>query len=148
MVVGLVVLWINGVVALAFSAGLASNLIVGATVLFFFIYTFKCGYLNYQVYKQRKHGRLDPLLKEQLNDGWFYASICSRLGLLGTVWGFIIVSQALTMFKVGDPTSVQTMVTGMASGMAVALITTLVGQICNICLSLQYHILNQKIVGE
>lgn len=143
MLVGLVVLWINGTVALVFSAGLVSNLIVSSIVGVFVIFSIYCGYLNYKAYKRENLYIGD--LKKQVNHGWFFASVCSRLGLLGTVWGFIILSKAITLYKVGDIQSMQDMITGMSSGLAVALVTTLVGQICNILLSLQYHMLNQKL---
>jgi biopolymer transport protein ExbB/TolQ len=65
-----------------------------------------------------------------------------RLGLLGTVVGFILMLAPVAQMESFDPIGARTMLQQMSGGMAVALYTTLCGLVTSILLKLQYQILD------
>lgn len=77
--------------------------------------------------------------------GWFACAKFEQIGYIGTLIGFIIM---LAGFSTVDPSqmqSLQTLIVALASGMATALYTTLVGLICSHLLSYQYQNLSHAI---
>jgi hypothetical protein len=74
--------------------------------------------------------------------GHFTADVLLKLGLLGTIVGFILMLLPIGEIKEFDPSIMQTLLSAMSGGMAVALYTTLAGLITSTLLQLQYHILD------
>ena len=70
-----------------------------------------------------------PKLESGLNLVKIISNVAPLLGLLGTVVGMVITFQAITMFGTGDPQI-------MASGISVALMTTVIGLVVSIPLVL------------
>jgi biopolymer transport protein ExbB/TolQ len=75
--------------------------------------------------------------------GWFVADAMIKLGLLGTVIGFIFMLGSVTNLTTFDASIMQDVLTSMSSGMGVALYTTLTGLVCGMLLALQYHFLER-----
>lgn len=75
--------------------------------------------------------------------GWFVADAMIKLGLLGTVIGFIFMLSSVTNLTTFDASIMQDVLTSMSSGMGVALYTTLTGLVCGMLLALQYHFLER-----
>lgn len=75
--------------------------------------------------------------------GWMVADLMLKLGLLGTVVGFILMLGSVTAIETADLDSVQGMLTGMSSGMRVALFTTLSGLVAGMLLAVQYHLVDR-----
>ena len=69
------------------------------------------------------------------------AGILVILGLIGTVVGFIMATQALDMAAVGDTDRAAAMLGDLMAGMGVALYTTLCGAVASIWLMTCYRIL-------
>ena len=65
-----------------------------------------------------------------------------KLGLLGTVIGFIIMLGSLSNLNSVDITVMQTLLAEMSSGMRVALYTTLTGMLTGIALNLKFNLLD------
>ena len=61
------------------------------------------------------------------NSGWFLSDILIRLGLLGTVIGFVLMLSSVYELKQSDIQKLQHLLATMGSGMQVALYTTLSG---------------------
>ncbi len=59
--------------------------------------------------------------------GWFLSDILMRLGLIGTVIGFVLMLSSVYELKQGDVDALQQLLATMGSGMQVALYTTLTG---------------------
>ncbi|MEE9327196.1 MAG: MotA/TolQ/ExbB proton channel family protein [Cocleimonas sp.] len=59
--------------------------------------------------------------------GWFFSDILIRLGLIGTVIGFVLMLSTIYQFKNNDIEALQSLLGTMGSGMQVALYTTLTG---------------------
>ncbi len=59
--------------------------------------------------------------------GWFFSDILIRLGLIGTVIGFVLMLSTIYQVKNNDVEALQTLLGTMGSGMQVALYTTLTG---------------------
>ncbi len=59
--------------------------------------------------------------------GWFLSDILIRLGLIGTVIGFVLMLSTIYQVKDNDIEALQTLLGTMGSGMQVALYTTLTG---------------------
>jgi len=80
-------------------------------------------------------------LTSKLETGWFVVDLLLKLGLVGTVIGFIIMLSAITEIENFDLTLMNTLLQNMSDGMKVALYTTLTGLITSILLSMQYKYL-------
>ncbi len=72
-----------------------------------------------------------PKLESGLNLVKIVSSIAPLLGLLGTVIGMVITFQSITLFGAGDPQI-------MASGISIALMTTVIGLVVSIPLVILY----------
>ncbi|OFX00174.1 MAG: hypothetical protein A3E78_06200 [Alphaproteobacteria bacterium RIFCSPHIGHO2_12_FULL_63_12] len=72
-----------------------------------------------------------PKLESGLNLVKIVSSIAPLLGLLGTVVGMVITFQSITLFGAGDPQI-------MASGISIALMTTVIGLVVSIPLVILY----------
>ena len=76
-----------------------------------------------------------------LNHGWFAADSVLKIGLLGTIIGFILMLAPIGELTSFDAASLQNALAAMSAGMAVALYTTLTGLIANIILRFQFQFL-------
>ena len=74
--------------------------------------------------------------------GHFASDALLKLGLLGTVVGFILMLLPVSKIDAFEPALMQRLLAGMSEGMAVALYTTLAGLVTSTLLKLQYHILD------
>ncbi len=74
--------------------------------------------------------------------GHFVSDVLLRLGLLGTIVGFIFMLMPIAEMNEFDASMMQKLLTSMSGGMAVALYTTLAGLITSTLLKLQYHVLD------
>lgn len=75
--------------------------------------------------------------------GWLVADLMIKLGLLGTVIGFIMMLGAVTTIDSADIATIQNMLLNMSDGMRIALFTTLTGLVGGSLLGLQYHFLDR-----
>lgn len=74
---------------------------------------------------------------------WWFAAAAIKLGLLGTVVGFIVMAAQIGKLPGFELDQVQTLLKQMTGGMAIALYTTLVGLIAHLWLSLQLLLLDR-----
>ena len=74
--------------------------------------------------------------------GHFISDVLLKLGLLGTIVGFILMLMPVGEVQEFDPSLMQKLLGAMSTGMAVALYTTLTGLITSTLLKLQYHVLD------
>ena len=74
--------------------------------------------------------------------GHFVSDALLKLGLLGTVVGFILMLLPVSEIDAFEPALMQRLLAGMSEGMAVALYTTLAGLVASTLLKLQYHVLD------
>ena len=81
-----------------------------------------------------------------LETGWFVSDFLLKLGLIGTVIGFILMLNSVTLIENFDLTMMQNLLQQMSGGMKVALYTTLSGLITSILLSAQYKYLEEKLL--
>ena len=93
-------------------------------------------------------GDLDAVFTEKVTGshetGWFFAQLLVKLGLLGTVVGFIIMLASISGTVSYDAASVPELFSGMTSGMRIALNTTLVGLLGTMLLSFQYLMVDRS----
>ena len=75
--------------------------------------------------------------------GWHLVDVLLKLGLIGTIVGFILMLGSVANTESLDVESMQTVLKQMSSGMGTALFTTLVGMTCSIILGLQYLFLDK-----
>jgi len=71
------------------------------------------------------------------SNGWFFSDILMRLGLIGTVIGFVLMLSTVYQLKDNDIQALQQLLGTMGSGMQVALYTTLSGLGCALLVSIQ-----------
>ena len=75
--------------------------------------------------------------------GWFGVDILLKLGLIGTIIGFILMLGSMANTASLDVNTMQKVLRQMSSGMGTALFTTLAGLIGSILLGLQYLLLDK-----
>lgn len=88
-----------------------------------------------QLLGERSHGPHET--------AWWFAAACIKLGLLGTVVGFIVMAMQIGRMPSFDLDQVQNLLKQMTQGMAIALYTTLVGLVANLWLGLQLLLLDR-----
>ena len=74
--------------------------------------------------------------------GWFVADLMIKLGLLGTVIGFIFMLNSVAQMETTDLNAAKLMLTQMSGGMRIALFTTLAGLSSGLILGVQYQLLD------
>ncbi len=82
-------------------------------------------------------------LKATHDYGWFFVDSMIKLGLLGTIVGFILMLGSVSDTANMDINAMQKVMQEMSSGMGTALYTTLVGLIGSLLLALQYQLLDR-----
>ena len=82
-------------------------------------------------------------LKNPHNLGWFFTDIMIKLGLLGTIIGFVLMLGSVVNVTDFDVNTMQNILKQMSSGMGTALYTTFAGLVGSILTAAQFHILDQ-----
>ena len=82
---------------------------------------------------------------KKISYGWMAADISLKLGLLGTVIGFILMLQPISELNNTSPEELKVALSSMSSGMAVALFTTLTGLVSSILIRLQFQLTSSSI---
>lgn len=76
--------------------------------------------------------------------GWFLVDLAVRLGLLGTIIGFILIFSSLSNINLSGGDDLKNLLIAMSGGMGTALLTTLTGLVGASMLSFQYLILGRE----
>jgi hypothetical protein len=96
--------------------------------------------------KAQAAGRIERTLADRLRGsngfGAFVSDTLMKLGLLGTIIGFIIMLAPIATLDAADKTAMKTSMGLMSDGMAVAMYTTLAGLIGSILVRIQYYMLD------
>lgn len=80
-----------------------------------------------------------------VDSGFFVADVLMKLGIVGTVIGFIIMLNSIANIGEIDLSKMNNLILNMSLGMKVALYTTLTGLIGSLLLSIQFNFIEQKI---
>jgi len=83
-------------------------------------------------------------LRSPVELGWYVVDLAIRMGLIGTIIGFILIFSSLTGNSIPGIDEMQTLLISMSSGMGTALYTTLSGLICATILGMQYMVLGRE----
>lgn len=75
--------------------------------------------------------------------GWFITGILVKLGLMGTVVGFVLMLESVNGLENLDTSDLKNLMQQMTQGMGVAMNTTLVGLVCSMILGAQYLMLDR-----
>ncbi len=84
-------------------------------------------------------------LKGPQEIGWFVSDMMLKLGLLGTIIGFIFMLASVANIADFDVSNMQKILQHMSNGMGTALYTTLAGLICSILSAIQYHMIDRHV---
>lgn len=84
-------------------------------------------------------------LRSPVEIGWFIVDLLIRLGLLGTIVGFILILRTLVSGPLPSADQIQTLLISMSGGMGTALFTTLAGLTTATLLGLQYMVLGRSV---
>ena len=87
---------------------------------------------------------LDKRIRGQFKYGWLVADLMIKLGLIGTVIGFILMLSSVATIEDYDIATMQDLLRNMSGGMQVALFTTLSGLISGLLLGIQYQFLDRQ----
>ena len=77
--------------------------------------------------------------------GHFISDALLKLGLLGTIVGFILMLLPIGELKGFEASGMQQLLSQMSGGMGVALYTTLAGLVTSTLLKFQYHVLDASV---
>lgn len=83
-------------------------------------------------------------IRAPIDLGWFLVDLAIRLGLLGTIIGFILIFTSLSSISLDGAEGLGALLVAMSGGMGTALLTTLSGLIGASFLSVQYLILGRQ----
>lgn len=89
--------------------------------------------------------KIQDKITKQEEIGWFTSEVCLSLGMIGTIWGFILMSKSFNGIDASNVEQLKTLIATMFSGMSTALYTTFVGLICSVLLKIQYFQLSQSV---
>ena len=96
-----------------------------------------------------KTDSLLSIMEDELSNkhalGYMTIDLLLKLGLTGTVIGFILMLLPIGEIKDFDTQIIQQLLSKMSGGMAVALYTTLTGLITSVLLKLQYFLLDSSL---
>ena len=95
--------------------------------------------------KSSLHEEFKLKLYEFVDNGFFISDLLLKLGIIGTVIGFIIMLSSLSAIDEMNLSKMNNLLLSMSAGMKVALYTTLTGLIGSILLSIQYNFFETKI---
>ena len=99
--------------------------------------------------KKSQEERDISLVEDELSNrhslGYLAIDVLLKLGLTGTVIGFILMLLPIGEIKDFDPQILQKLLSTMSGGMAVALYTTLTGLLTSMILKFQYFILDTSL---
>ena len=84
-------------------------------------------------------------LRSPVELGWYIVDILIRLGLIGTIIGFILILGALADGPVPTGDNIQALLISMSGGMGTALYTTLAGLVTATLLGVQYAVLSRSV---
>jgi len=98
-----------------------------------------------------KHENENALLAELLAEGargshqvgWFVSGLMVKLGLLGTVVGFVIMLSSISGLENLDLSDIKELMQQMTQGMGIAMNTTMIGLVCSMLLGAQYLMLDR-----
>ena len=76
--------------------------------------------------------------------GWFVCGAMIKLGLIGTIIGFVSMLSSVGAIETFDISNMQDVLQNMSAGMGVALYTTLTGVTASMTLGLQYLLLDRS----
>lgn len=82
-------------------------------------------------------------VRGQHESGWFVTNMLVKLGLLGTVIGFILMLSSVMAIESFDIADAQGLLGRMTIGMGVALNTTMLGLVCSMALGMQYLLVDR-----
>jgi len=88
---------------------------------------------------------LDGRCRGGFRFGYVVADLMLKLGLLGTVLGFIFMLGSLVNLNSIDINVMQKLLAEMSGGMKVALFTTLTGMSCGVLLNIKYQLLDWSV---
>ena len=94
---------------------------------------------------QSLYNLLEDELSNRHSIGYLIVYILLKLGLTGTVIGFILMLLPIGEIKDFDPQILQKLLSTMSGGMAVALYTTLTGLVTSMLLKFQYFLLDSSL---
>ncbi len=98
---------------------------------------------NAQAQSETLQARLIEQVHGGHQSGWFMADLLLRLGLVGTVIGFVLMLGAVYRLEENEISALKQLLTSMGGGMQVALYTTLTGLGAATLLSIQCHWLDR-----
>jgi hypothetical protein len=82
-------------------------------------------------------------LRAPVELGWFVIDLLIRLGLIGTIIGFIMILLSLTSGPLPGASDIQRLLVTLGGGMGTALYTTLAGLVTASLLAMQYIVLGR-----
>ena len=106
---------------------------------------FFCNFKNIEANEERVI--MAELLVEKLNGpnqiAWFFSGIAIKLGLLGTVIGFVLMLLSVSGLDNLDVSDIKALMQQMTEGMGIAMNTTMVGLISSMLLGIQCLMLDR-----
>ena len=108
------------------------------SLVIFTLFAGSSAMMGWSAWRVSKTHMLSDKMETRLYLGHFVSEMMMALGLAGTVIGFIVLFQGnFADVSFDDPETVRQLIVAIASGMGIALYTTITGLICSQLLKLQ-----------
>ena len=108
------------------------------SIAIFALFAGSSAMMGWAAWRVSKTRMLSSKMETRLFLGYFVSEMMMALGLAGTVIGFIVLFQGnFANVSFDDPETVRQIIVAIASGMGIALYTTITGLICSQLLKLQ-----------
>jgi hypothetical protein len=118
-----------------------NSCVSGSSISFSYLLQSDVLNINSTVCPNSSSASLDILISKAKNShdtGWFMVDVLIKLGLLGTIIGFILMLASVSVTDNMDIASLQSVIKSMSNGMGTALYTTLTGLVASMILAIQY----------
>ena len=108
------------------------------SIAIFALFASTSALMGWSAWRVSKTRTLSDKMETRLYLGHFVSEMMMALGLCGTVIGFIVLFQGnFANVSFDDPETVRQIIVAIASGMGIALYTTITGLVCSQLLKLQ-----------
>jgi flagellar motor component MotA len=105
--------------------------------------------LSPSIQTNASNSAIETYADQQFNQhaiGHFISEVLLKLGLMGTVLGFILMLVPIADLKTFEPQALQILLSNMSGGMAVALYTTLTGLVTSTLMKFQYYLADSTVI--
>lgn len=141
---GLVIAGIFGVHENIINTGLINTVLCGSIFAIFIFQTMNAGRISFNIGKTVPRD-LKKISSDVSDPVWFAANSCGKIGICGTIIGFIMMLGNFQNIDVSSVENMKSLIAALGAGLGVALYTTLCGIIFGHMLQVQAFMIDRSL---